>query len=88
MKASRCTSFSLSAMAPSHCPNHVSACHFKLLLTSMLPAGFLLYLLDLTFRLAQWINMSIVTGTVLSEGVLALHLKFTPVRAESCTASH
>ncbi|KAK9812181.1 hypothetical protein WJX73_002334 [Symbiochloris irregularis] len=40
--------------------------------------GLMLYLLDLTFRLAQWMNVSIVTGSILSEDVLALHLMFTP----------
>lgn len=47
----------------------------------VVPAGLLLYLLDLTFRLAQWMNVSIVTGSLLSENVLALNLQFTPVGA-------
>ena len=42
-------------------------------------AGFLLYLLDLTFRLAQWMNVSIITGSLVSRDVLALQLNFDQV---------
>ena len=41
----------------------------------------MLYLLDLTFRLAQWMNVSIITGSLVAKDVLALQLNFTSVRA-------
>lgn len=48
----------------------------------------MLYLLDLTFRLAQWMNVSVVTGSILSEDVLALHLTFSPVRTRLAKAAY
>lgn len=42
-------------------------------------AGFLLYLLDLTFRLAQWMNVSVVTGSLSLHDILTLELSFSPV---------
>ena len=47
--------------------------------TSAHGAGFLLYLLDVTFRMAQWMNTSIVTGKLLANGLLYLELSFVPV---------
>ena len=45
--------------------------------------GFLLYLLDLTFRMAQWMNVSIITGCLVSKDVLALQIKFDHVNCSS-----
>ena len=42
--------------------------------------GLTLYLLDLTYRLAQWMNTSVVTGSLISENLLTLDLRFDPVR--------
>lgn len=48
-------------------------------------AGFLLYLLDLSFRLAQWMNLSMVRGRMMPDNSLSLELSFLPVQP---AASH
>ena len=48
-------------------------------LRSTCRAGLTLYLLDLVYRLAQWMNTSAVTGSLVSENLLTLDLRFDPV---------
>lgn len=50
-------------------------------------AGILLYMLDLTFRLAQWMNVSIVTGKILANDILSLELSFTKVLSDKAVSS-
>ena len=40
-------------------------------------------MLDVTFRLAQWMNVSIITGSLVSKDVLALQLNFDAVWANT-----
>ena len=47
-----------------------------------LAAGLTLYFLDLVYRLAQWMNTSAVTGSLVSENLLTLDLKFDSVSAQ------
>lgn len=54
------------------------SCNQGLALTACC-VGLTLYLLDLTYRLAQWMNTSAITGSLVSENLLTLDLRFDPV---------
>lgn len=52
--------------------------------TVFAPPGFILYCLDLVYRLAQWMNTSAVTGSLVTEDLLTLQLSFDSVQLAPC----